>query len=157
VGTSWVGCLGLLSLLLLSAPALAQEVEMSRGAVCDTHKQAERLASLMAEDAEIALQTVNAEERDATACEYLTMAFVRGPRVGLVRTNGLTMEVVEVFVVGVLTATGLQPAEPGVHFSGSRSLRCELGGINVGLGKRIGNTGRARGSSPIFDARASWR
>jgi hypothetical protein len=117
MGTSLVGRLGLLSLLLLSAPAVGHEAEMGTGAVCDTQSQAERLASLMAEDAEVALQTVNAEEQDATACEYLTVAFVRGPRVGLVRTNGLTMEVVEVFVLGVLTASGLQPAEPGIHFS----------------------------------------
>ena len=112
-----LGRLGLPVLLLLSTPAFPQEAEMGRGAVCDTQKQAERLASLMAEDAEIALQTVNAEEHNATACEYLTVAFVRGPRVGLVRTNGLTMEVVEVLVLGVLTGNGLQPAEPGVHFS----------------------------------------
>jgi hypothetical protein len=114
---SILGRLGLLVLLLFSAPVLAHEVEMGRGAVCDTQKQAERLASLIIDDAEVALRTVNAEEHDATACEYLTVAFVRGPRVGLVTTNGLTMEVVEVLVLGVLTATGLQPAEPGVHFS----------------------------------------
>ena len=114
--TSLVGRLGLL-LLLLSAPALADEVQMGRGAVCDTQKQAERLASLMADDAKIALQTVNAEEHDATACEYLTVAFVRGSRVGLVRTNGLTMEIIEILVLGVVTASGLQSAEPGIYFS----------------------------------------
>jgi hypothetical protein len=103
--------------LLLSAPACADEVEMGRGAVCDTQKQAERLASLITENAEIALQTVNAEEDYATACEYLNVAFVRGARVSLVRTNGLTMEIVEVLVLGVVTASGLQSAEPGVHFS----------------------------------------
>jgi hypothetical protein len=108
---------GLLFLLLLSAPALGDEVEMGRGAVCDTQKQAERLASLITEDAEVALQTVNAEEHYATACEYLRVAFVRGSRVGLVRTNGLTMEIVEVLVLGVVTASGVQPAEPGVYFS----------------------------------------
>ena len=117
MGTSLVGRLGLLLSLLVSAPALGDEVEMGKGAVCDTQKQAERLASLMAEEAEVALRTVNAEEHDATACEYLTVAFVRGSRVGLVTTNGLTMEIVEVLVLGVLTANGLQPAEPGVHFS----------------------------------------
>jgi hypothetical protein len=115
--TSLVGRLRFLLLLLLSAPALGDEVQMGKGAVCDTQKQAERLASLMAEDAEIALRTVNAEEHDATACEYLTVAFVRGSRVGMVRTNGLTMEIVEVLVLGVLTANGLEPAEPVVHFS----------------------------------------
>ena len=115
--TGLAGRLGLLLLLLLSAPALGDEVEMGKGAVCDTQKQAERLASLMAEEAEVALRTVNAEEHGATVCEYLTVAFVRGSRVGLVRTNGLTMEIVEVLVLGVLTANGLQPAEPGVHFS----------------------------------------
>jgi hypothetical protein len=31
-----------------------------------------------------------------TACEYLNVAFVRGSRVGVVRTNGVTLEIVEV-------------------------------------------------------------
>ncbi|HEY7300559.1 MAG TPA: hypothetical protein VH684_21895 [Xanthobacteraceae bacterium] len=113
---SILGRLGFL-LLLLSAPAFADEVEMGRGAVCDTQEQAERLASLLTEEAEAALQIVNAEEHYATACEYLNVAFVRGSRVGLVRTNGLTMEIVEVLVLGVLTESGLQPAEPGYYFS----------------------------------------
>ena len=113
---SILGRLGFL-LLLLSAPALADEVETGRGAVCDTQKQAERLASLITEEAEVALQIVNAEEHYASACEYLNVAFLRGSRVGLVRTNGLTMEIVEVLVLGVITERGLQPAEPGVYFS----------------------------------------
>jgi hypothetical protein len=90
---------------------------MGRGAVCDTQKQAERLASLITEGADVALQTVNTEEHYATACTYLSVAFVRGLRVGMVRTNGLTMEIIEILVLGVVTASGLQPAEPGVYFS----------------------------------------
>jgi len=114
---SMLGRLGFLLLLLFSPPALADEAEMGRGAVCDTQLQAERLASLMTENADVALQTVNTEEHYATACEYLNLAFVRGSRVGLVTTNGLTMEIVEILVLGVLTERGLQPAEPGVYFS----------------------------------------
>jgi hypothetical protein len=70
-----LGRLGFLLLLLLTAPVRAHAIEM--GAVCDTHKQTERLASPITEDAEIALQTLNAEEHYATACEYLNVAFVR--------------------------------------------------------------------------------
>ena len=54
---SMFGRLGFLLLLLLSAPAIADEVEMGRGVVCDMQKQAERLGSLINEDAEVALQT----------------------------------------------------------------------------------------------------
>ena len=112
------GRLGLLlSLLLSSAPALADEVETGKGALCDTQKQAERLASLVAEDSGAALETVNAEEHNPTACEYLNVAFVRGSRVGVVRTNGLTLEIVEVLVVGLVTERGVRPAQPGVYFS----------------------------------------
>ena len=85
--------------------------------MCDTQKQAERLASLVAEDSEVALETVNSEEHYATACEYLNVAFVRGSRVGVVRTNGVTLEIVEVLVVGVVTARGVRPARPEVFFS----------------------------------------
>jgi hypothetical protein len=113
---SILGRCGIL-LLLLSAPAFADDIEMGRGAVCDTQRQAERLASLITENVEIALQILNAEEHNATACEYLNVAFVRGTRVALVRTDALTMEIVEVLVLGVVTASGLQSAEPGVYFS----------------------------------------
>jgi hypothetical protein len=113
-----LGRLGLLlSLLVSSVPAPADEVETGRGALCDTQKQAERLASLVAEDSEVALETVNSEEHYATACEYLNVAFVRGSRVGVVRTNGVTLEIVEVLVVGVVTARGVRPARPEVFFS----------------------------------------
>src|SRR5262245_17072252 len=100
-----------------SVLARADEVEIGTGAVCDTEKQAERLASLVTDGAEVALQTVNAEEHDATACEVLTVAFVRGTRVGLVRTKDVTMEIVEILVLGVVTPSGLQRAEPAVYFS----------------------------------------
>ena len=96
--------------------ALADEVEMGRGALCDTQKHAERLASLVAEDSKVALETVNSEEH-ATACEYLNVAFVRGSRVGVVGTNGVTLEIVEVLVVGVVIARGVRPARPEVFFS----------------------------------------
>lgn len=115
---SILGRLGFVFLLLLAAPAArADEVEMGTGAVCDTQKQAEHLASLITEDAAVALQTVNAEEHNATACEFLTVAFVRGSRVGMVTSNDITMEIVEVLVLGVVTSSGLKPAEPGVYFS----------------------------------------
>jgi len=106
--------------------ARADEVEIGTGAVCDTEKQAERLASLVTDGAEVALQTVNAEEHDATACEVLTVAFVRGTRVGLVRTKDVTMEIVEILVLGVApraVSIGLSP--PSI-FRRSTSRKCEL-------------------------------
>jgi hypothetical protein len=45
------------------------------------------------------------------------VAFVRGSRVGVVRTNGVTLEIVEVLVVGLVTARGIRRARPEVFFS----------------------------------------
>jgi hypothetical protein len=58
----------LVLLLLLAAPAGAQEVQVGTGPICDTQKQTERLVGLLDSGAEAAIKLVNAEEKDPTAC-----------------------------------------------------------------------------------------
>ena len=50
--------------LLLCLPAQAQEIEYSKGLICDTRQQAEHLAGYLDGDVGAALRAVNAEERD---------------------------------------------------------------------------------------------
>jgi hypothetical protein len=82
-------------LFLLSLPARAQEVHIATTVICDTQKQAERLAALYEGDAESAQRRINAEERNPTACVVATMAFARGNQLATVRNRNATYRVVE--------------------------------------------------------------
>jgi hypothetical protein len=68
-------------LAVLAAPlcASAQPTEYEVGAslVCDTQSQAERFVALFAGDAQAAIDGVNAEEHDSTACALINAAYVR--------------------------------------------------------------------------------
>ena len=65
--------IALLSLLLCS-PARAQKIEVGTGIFCDTQKQVERFVALFDGDARTAMNAVNAEENDPTACLMGTIA-----------------------------------------------------------------------------------
>ena len=65
--------IALLSLLLCS-PARAQKIEVGTGIFCDTQKQVERFVALFDGDARTAMNAVNAEENDPTACVMGTIA-----------------------------------------------------------------------------------
>ena len=106
-----------LPLLLLAAPGGSHEIETGSGVICDTREQAQRLALLLDDDAQAAIQTVNAEAHDANACALATVAYVRGAKAGTARSKAGTFEIVEVLVVGVATRRGLQQASPAVYFT----------------------------------------
>ena len=106
-----------LPLLLLAAPVGAHEIETGSGVICDTREQAQRLALLLDDDAQAAIQTVNAEAHDANACALATVAYVRGAKAGTARSKAGTFEIVELLVVGVATRRGLQQASPAVYFT----------------------------------------
>lgn len=104
-------------ILMFCAPAQAHDVETGTGVICDTREQAQRLAALLDEDAQAAIQTVNAEQHDPTACAVATVAYVRGAKAGTARSRAGAFEIVEVLVVGVETRRGLQGANPAVYFT----------------------------------------
>src|SRR5262245_60356426 len=82
-------------LLLLAAPVGAHEVETGSGIICDTREQAQRLALLLDDDTQAAIQAVNAEAHNATACALATVAYVRGAKAGTARSKAGTFEIVE--------------------------------------------------------------
>jgi hypothetical protein len=63
----------LLLLALFAAPlrgsAQAMDYEVGTSLVCDTQSQAERFAALFSEDAQAAVDAVNAEEQNPTAAD----------------------------------------------------------------------------------------
>jgi hypothetical protein len=103
--------------LLFCAPARAEEVEVGTGPVCGTQKQVERLANLFGDDTDSAINTVNAEERDPTACKIADVAYLRGSRIATVRGKDVTFEIVKILILGVVTPQGVQQTAPAVYFS----------------------------------------
>lgn len=94
----------------------ALDTEYDTGVVCDTQKQAERLAMLLDGNERTAIATVNAEARDPSACAVETVAFVRGARLATARSGADTFAVVEILIVGADLGSGFQRIAPGAHF-----------------------------------------
>jgi hypothetical protein len=94
----------------------ALDSEYDTGVICDTQKQAERLAMLLDGDEHTAVAMVNAEERDPSACAVETVAFVRGASLATARSRADTFAVVEILVVGADLGSGLQSVAPGAYF-----------------------------------------
>ena len=105
--------------LLLCLPAQAQRVEVGTGVLCDTQKQMERFVALFDGDEETAVNAVNAEANDPSACGFGTIAYVRGPEIATARarTGTSTFHIVRVLVVAVLTEAGFRPSAPAPFFS----------------------------------------
>ena len=102
--------------LAFTFPARAHDIEYDTGAICDTQKQAERLAVLLNDNEHTAIAMVNAEERNPGACAVETVAFVRGVSVATARSKAETFAVVEILVVGVDLGSGFQSITPGAYF-----------------------------------------
>jgi hypothetical protein len=109
-------CVAALS-LMLSTPAHAHRIEVGTGVFCDTQRQVERFVAVFNGDARAALNVVNAEEKDPTACVFGTIAYIRGPEVATARSRSGTYHIVEVLVVGFLTEAGFRAAGPAASFS----------------------------------------
>ena len=93
------------------------DTEYDTGVICDTQKQAERLAILLDGDEHTAIAMVNAEERDPSACAVETVAFVRGASLATARSRADTFAVVEILVVGVDLGSGFQSIAPAAYFT----------------------------------------
>jgi len=110
--------LTLLAALLVAAPASAQDLQIDTGPICDTQRQAERLAELFGEnDQDSAIKIVNTEEKNPIACGVVTIAFFEGPRLETVRHKVTTFVVVKILVLGVLLPTGFEVGSPAVYFT----------------------------------------
>jgi len=103
--------------LLLSAPAEAQEVEIGTSLICDTQEQVERFVALYDGNAESTANNVNAAEHDPTACAVSTMAYVRGHQLATARNKDTTFQIVPIVVLGVVTEAGVQSVTPARFFS----------------------------------------
>jgi hypothetical protein len=103
--------LALLSLIIFS-PARAQEYEHGTALLCDTQRQVERYVALFNGKEQSAINAVNTEEQNPSACVIETVAFVRGPDLGTARNEESAFQIVRILVVGVETPSGLHSTRP---------------------------------------------
>ena len=108
--------LGLLAALLCT-PAQAADYEVGTSIVCDTQAQMERFVTLFAGDAQSAINTVNDQEHNPTACALANVAYLRGSRIEMVRHADRAFEIVRILVVGIDTAAGIHAVQPAAYFS----------------------------------------
>lgn len=101
----------------LSSPAQAASYEVGTSLVCDTRTEAERFVALFSGDPQAAIDAVNAEEHDPTACALVNVAYLRGPQIGMARNGDNAFKIVRILVVGIDTAAGIKAVQPAAYFS----------------------------------------
>jgi hypothetical protein len=108
-------------LAVLFAPscgsAQAMHYEVGANIICDTQTQVERFVALLSGDTQAALDAVNAEEKDPSACALVDVAYLRGAKIGMARNGDSAFEIVQILVVGIDTAGGIQAVRPSAYFS----------------------------------------
>ena len=109
----------LLALLAASlcGPAQAADYEVGESLVCDTQSQVERYVAIFSGDAQAAINAVNAEEHNPTACALVDVVYLRGSHIGTARHGDNAFEIVRILVVGIDTAAGIQAVPPAAYFS----------------------------------------
>jgi hypothetical protein len=116
-------CVAALSLVMstsMSTPTWTQDIEVETGVFCDTQKQMERYVAIFDGDTQRAINAVNAEENDRTACVYGTIAYVRGPEIATTRNRSGTYHIVRVIVVGFMSHSGFRASAPAASFSAEK-------------------------------------
>jgi hypothetical protein len=101
----------------LCSPAQAADYEVGSSLVCDTQSQVERYVALFSGDAQGAIDAVNAEQHNPTACALVNVAYLRGSHIGVARNGDSAFEIVRILVVGIDTAAGIQAVQPAAYFS----------------------------------------
>src|SRR5262245_26505017 len=101
----------------MELPAQAADVQVGTGLVCDTEQQVERFIALYDGDAETAVEAVNAEERNPTACALAAIVYVPGPPLATGRKRVATFQIVQVLVIGIITPNGVRAVKPAHFFS----------------------------------------
>jgi hypothetical protein len=108
-------------LAVLFAPSCgstqAMHYEVGANIICDTQTQVERFVALLSGDTQAAIDAVNAEEQDPSACALVDVAYLRGAKIGMARNGDSAFEIVQIMVVGIDTAGGIQAVRPSAYFS----------------------------------------
>jgi hypothetical protein len=104
--------------VLAATPAVAADIAIGRGIICDTQEQMERYIAVFKGDAKLALTTVNTEAKKEDACSMAAIAFLAGETAATARNNdGEAYRVLKILVLGVVTNLGVQQVAPFPQFT----------------------------------------
>jgi hypothetical protein len=112
--------------LIIFSPARAQEYERGTALLCDTQRQVERYVALFNGEEQSAIDAVNSEEKNPTACALETVAFMRGPELGTARNKENAFQIVRILIVGVETPSGLRSVRPSAYFSAFKVVEYDV-------------------------------
>jgi hypothetical protein len=101
----------------LCGSAQTMDYEVGTSIICDTQTQVERFVALFSGETQAAIDAVNAEEQDPTACALVDVAYLRGAEIGMARSGDSAFAIVRILVVGIDTAAGIQVVRPSAYFS----------------------------------------
>jgi hypothetical protein len=101
----------------LCGSAQAVDYKVGTSIICDTQSQVERFVALFSGDTQAAIEAVNTEEQNPTACALVDIVYLRGPEIGMARNDDSAFEIVRILVVGIDTAAGIRAVRPSSYFS----------------------------------------
>jgi hypothetical protein len=100
--------------LTIYSLAYAQEVQTSRGLICDTPEQVVRV--IKADDFQATIVAVNAEK--ALSCAIMPVAFImHGTKSEQVHIGANTWQIEQILVVGANVGNGFQPIQPMLQWA----------------------------------------
>jgi hypothetical protein len=96
-----------------NATGTNQAFEIGIGLICDSEAQVQRYLALRVADQspEAAIQLINDEDQDSTACLIAVIAFIPGQEVGVVPAAGGQMKIMQITVIAAQTPIGWQRVE----------------------------------------------
>ena len=103
--------------LFICLPAQAYELETGPIMICDTQRQAERVAQVFNGDLNVTVDAINTEEHNPTACVIADLGYVQGPELGMARSGLHTFRIIPILVVAANSPTGYRAAEPALFFT----------------------------------------
>jgi hypothetical protein len=101
----------------ISAPAQAYDIETGSVVICDTQEQVERFVQAFDGNQELAVNTVNVEAHDPSACAVVEAAYVLGPQLGVARSGSHAFGITSVAVIGLTTPEGFRQVKPSLFFT----------------------------------------
>ena len=108
--------------MLLATPAISGapgNVSVGSAIICDTSEQAHRFVTLRNDGSEAvqALQVINKEANNPTACGPAVLAFRTGETIKSERMDGKLVNVVKVTVLAYNNGTGWSPVPETVQYA----------------------------------------
>jgi len=110
---------GLLFCFPVAANSAEPTLEVGMGLICNSEAQVQRYLSLHGanQSPDAAIQLVNTEEQDPSACSIAAIAFIRGKEGRAVSAPGGQMKITQITVVAAQTPFGWQRMQGLIQYT----------------------------------------